>query len=474
MRAGGTLAQFAVKRPVATAMVWFAVAFLGVIAWIRLPQELFPSISFPQLTIITRYPNAAPEEIENLITKVLEESVGTVPNLRRVRSVSKEGVSLVTLDFGWGTNMGFAHLAVREKIDQLKDRLPHDAEEPIIQRVNPFAQPIMVIALSGDRSLLELTEVAQRAVKQRLEKVDGVAAAIISGGQEREILVEVDQGRLEASKVSLPAVIDALRNSNLNYPAGTTQGKFYEYLVRTIGEFTDIPQIGQTMISVESSNRMEEEGTLSSGVELGAGGGLGGVGGGLEERHDREKRLLPLSALATVREGEKVRTSFSRYNGKETVAVSIQKQGEANTVQTAVRVRHALEELSGVLPRGLRLEVVYDESGFILQSIAGVRNDALMGALLAFLVLFYFLKTVRDALTVCTAIPMSIFAVFVGMSLQGISINMISLAGLGLSMGNFVDNAIVVIENIARHRHKLGRGAAEASLAGTEEVGASM
>lgn len=464
MRAGGTLAQFAVKRPVATAMVWFAVAFLGLIAWFRLPQELFPSISFPQLTIVTRYPNAAPEEIENLITKVLEESVGTVPNLRRIRSVSKEGVSLVTLDFGWGTNMGFAHLAVREKIDQLKDRLPHDAEEPIIQRVNPFAQPIMVIALTGERPLLELTEVAQRAVKQRLEKVDGVAAAIISGGLEREILVEVDQGRLEASKVSLSAVVDALRNSNLNYPAGTTQGKFYEYLVRTIGEFTELSQIGQTMISVGDAARGEADD--SAGLDSG-GGNEGG-------RPGRTQRLLPLSALAAIREGEKTRTSFSRYNGKETVAISIQKQGEANTVRTASRVRHALEELTTVLPQGLHLEVVYDESTFILASIAGVRNDALLGALLAFGVLFYFLKNVRDALIVCTAIPMSIFAVFVGMAVQGISINMISLAGLGLSMGNFVDNAIVVIENIARHRHDHGRSAAEASVLGTEEVGASM
>jgi HAE1 family hydrophobic/amphiphilic exporter-1 len=241
-----------VKRPVMTSMVYLGLILFGLLSWIRLPQELFPNISVPQLLIITKYPNAAPEEIENLITKPIEEAVGTVPNLKRVRSVSKEGLSAVKLEFGWGTDMGFAHLAAREKLDRMKDRLPQEAEEAIIKRVNPFTHPMLIISVTGKLDLATMTKLSKDIVKKKLEKTDGVAAVTISGGQEREILVEVDRGRLEASNVSLPMVVDALKNANYDYPAGVTQGKVVEYLVRTHGRFTKIDDIGRTIVVVEN------------------------------------------------------------------------------------------------------------------------------------------------------------------------------------------------------------------------------
>jgi HAE1 family hydrophobic/amphiphilic exporter-1 len=454
-----SIASFCVRRPVTTAMVYFGVTLLGIISWIMMPRELFPSISFPQLVVVTRYGNAAPEEIENLITKVIEEAVGTVPSLKRVRSLSKEGVSLVTLEFDWGTEMGFAHLAAREKIDQIKDRLPGEAEEPIVNRLNPFSQPMMIYSISGDMSLPLLTEVTKVVVKQRLEKVTGVAAVNISGGQEREILVEVDRGRMEATNISLSAVVDSLRNTNLNYPAGTTQGKFYEYLVRTMGEFKNIDEIGRTVIQVERPPEFDLPDR--------------------ELRHDRssevrQERLVHLDAIGEVRDTYKERQSFSRHNGRENISIALQKQADATAISTARRVRDAVDELRDSLPKGMAMELIYDESVFIIQAIDGVVTDGVTGGVLAFLVLFYFLRSLRAATIVSTAIPASALITFVSMFFGDISINMLSLAGLGLGIGNMVDNSIVVMENIERHRVELGKSFTEAAIDGTDEVAASM
>lgn len=454
-----SLSSFCVRRPVTTAMIYFGVLLLGVISWVMTPRELFPSISFPQLVIVTRYGNAAPEEIENLITKVIEESVGTVANLKRVRSLSKEGISLVTLEFDWGTEMGFAHLAAREKIDQIKDRLPNEAEEPIINRVNPFSQPMMIFSISGDMPLSVMTEVTKIVIKQRLEKVSGVASATISGGEEREILVEVDRSRLEASNISLSAVVDSLRNTNLNYPAGTTQGKFYEYLVRTMGEFQNIDEIGRTVIKVDKPPdfEMPEKGL----------------------RHDRaskpkEERLIHLNAVAEVKDTFKERVSYSRHNGKNNISLAIQKQADANTLTTAKRVRLAVEELRSSIPRQMSFDLIYDESVFIRQAINGVIRDGFVGGLLAFLVLFYFLRSLGAATVVATAIPASALITFIIMFFGKISINMLSLAGLGLAIGSLVDNSIVVLENITRHKESLHKTAPQAATDGADEVAASM
>ena len=234
------LIRLAVERPVTTAMFYCALVLVGLIALIQLPRELFPTISFPELLVVTRYGSAAPEELESIITKLVEEQAGTVPNLKRVRSISREGVSVVILEFNWGTDMGLAHLTVREKIDQIKDRLPIEAEEPIVQRYNPFAQPMMILSVSGNLGLPELTRLANDVVKKRLQKVEGVASADVSGGQEREIQVELDPGKVQASNVSITSIVDSLKTSNINYPAGTTQGRSFEYLVRTIAEFPTV------------------------------------------------------------------------------------------------------------------------------------------------------------------------------------------------------------------------------------------
>jgi len=455
-----------VRRPVTGTMVFIGISLLGLMSWFFTPRELFPSISFPQLQVITRYGNAAPEEIENLITKVIEESVGTVPNLKRVRSLSREGVSLVTLEFHWGTDMGFAHLAAREKLDQIKDRLPSESDDSVINRVNPFAQPLMIYSVSGTPPMRRLTEISKQVIKQRLEKVNGVASVTISGGQDREILVQVDRPRMESQGVSLAMIVDTLKDSNLNYPAGTVPGKFYEYIVRTMGEFENIDQIGRMPIRVD---KPEENELLWA----------RGPGADRNERRDlrgsQDQRLIRLESVAEVQDTFKPRTSYSRYNGEENISISIQKQAEANTLDTSDRTRRAMAELAAVLePKGIKLTLVYDESVFIRDSVSGVAWSGFFGGVLAFLILYYFTKSWSLSTIVGLSIPVSTFITFVGMYAGNITINMLSLAGLGLGIGNMVDNSIVVAENIIRHRTELGKDLVRSAVDGTDEVAASM
>jgi len=449
-----SLPRFSIRRPVTTTMIFLAVTLFGFISWKRLPQELFPAIAYPQMTIVTLYGNAAPEEIETLITKPIEEAIGTVKNLERIKSISREGVSMVTAEFDWGTNMGFAHLELREKIDPVKEILPLEAEDPTIMPVNPFSRPIMILSITGNETPQELLKITRR-IKDRIEKVTGVASAIISGGKEREILVEVDQGRLQASKVSILSLVEALKNSNLNYPAGTTKGKLYEYLIRTMGEFKTVPEIKDTVVEVDILNSAKQPQQLSQEEE--------------ESKPNEDKRLILLSDLATVKDTFKEDTSFSRHNGRDNISLAIQKQAEANTIQTTKRIRMTLEDLKLSLPRGINLDVIYDESIFIEKSIKGVTDAAIQGGVLAFLVLYLFLRSLKVSAIICISIPISIMATFSLMYFKGISINTMSLGGLALGVGMLVDNAIVVIENIFRH-HQAGLHQKEAAVKGAEEV----
>ena len=438
-------------------MIFCGVCLMGLITWFLNARELFPSISYPQLLVITRYGNAAPEEIENLITKVIEESVGTVPNLKRVRSLSKEGVSLVTLEFDWGTDMGFAHLSAREKIDQIKDRLPSDAEEPIINRINPFAQPMMIYSISGSLPMSEMTRQAKTVIKQRLEKVTGVASAAISGGQEREIRVEVDMPRMESTGISLNSIVDSLKETNLNYPGGTTMGKTVEYLVRTMGEFKHIDEIGRTVVKVSRAPDERERYGHRPGRSH-------------DEKGPKDKRLVYLDNISETKDGFREQTSYSRHNGLANISIAVQKQAEANTLNTAARVTAAIEEIRVSLPKGMQIDLVYNEAEFIRDAINGLVVDSILGGLLAFLVLFFFLRNVTSSVVAALTIPVAAMFTFVFMYFGHVSINLLSLAGIGLAVGALVDNAIVCMENVTRHREELGKDHATAAIDGTEEV----
>ncbi|MBN1793935.1 MAG: efflux RND transporter permease subunit [Candidatus Omnitrophica bacterium] len=454
-----SLPSLAVQRPVTITMVFIGIMLLGIISLGKLPQELFPALNYPQLSIVTNYENAAPEEVETLITKVIEEGVGTVSKVKRVSSTSREGTSLVVAEFGWGTNMDFAALAVREKIDLVKERLPNEASDPIVMKFNPFELPIMVLSITGERHPADLKEFVRKRIKDELEKVEGVASASLSGGVDREILIELDQARLQAHNVPISRINEAVGKSNLNYPAGTIEESFYEYLIRTMGEFKTVGDLKKMVVRVEELSRKtgEAEDERKSMLR------------GKKEESETTSRFIALGDLGDVKETYREKTSVSRYNGIENISLSVLKQAGANTISVSNAVQKRLEQLRIDLPQDVDIAIVYDQSAFIKKSINEVRDSALIGGVLVFLVLLFFLRDIKNSLIVATSIPISILATFSLMYFIGITINMMSLMGLALGIGMLVDNSIVVMENIFRLQEE-GKGIVDAARDGANEM----
>lgn len=456
------LAKFSVERPVTVMMIIAGLLIFGVVSLDLLPQELFPTIVYPQLTVVTPYENAAPEEIETLITRPIEEAIGTVGGVKRISSISKEGLSLVMAEFGWGQNINFAALGMREKIDLIKERLPREAEEPIVLPFNPFDKPILILSVTSNsesRTPISLRQLTKRMIKDEVEKVEGVASATISGGEEREIHVDIDQDKMQARRIPILDLSKSISNANLNYPAGTIKESFYEYLIRTLGEFEKVSEIDNVPIGsdegqteLEMSRRPEQEPYRPTRAYV-----------------SRDKHLIYLKDIATVTDGVKERTSYSRYNGKENISLAIQKQALGNTVKTIDRVRKKIAELKSDLPKDVDVAVVYDQSGFIKESIRGVWDAAWQGGVIVFFIMLYFLRNFWSSVVVIVTIPISVMVTFAVMYFSGISINMMSLGGLAFGIGSLVDCAIVVIENIFRHMQS-GEGNKEASIVGAEEV----
>ncbi len=436
-------------------MIFAGVMLFGLISLTKLPQELFPPITYPQLTVFTGYANAAPEEIETLLTRPIEEAVGTVSGLKTVKSMSKEGISLVMAEFDWDQNMDFASLRTREKVDLVKARLPRDSTEPLVVPFNPFELPVMTISVTGDRSPVQLRKIAIDTIKEELEKIDGVASASVEGGLEREILIEIDQNKLHSYGISILDTATAVTDSNLNYPAGTIKESFYEYLIRTLGEFKNVREIENVV--VKNKSRDPREDMMSFDEKLS------------QRTISQEANLVLIKDIANVIDTFKERSSFSRYNGKENISVSIQKQAQTNTMQVINRIRDSFPRMKKMLPEDIKVDVIYDQSTFIRDAINGVRDAALQGGFLAFLVLLVFLRSFKSSAIVTLTIPISIMVVFTFMHFGGLSVNMMSLGGLALGVGMLVDNAIVVMENIFRHR-ELGKSAKVAATEGAEEV----
>lgn len=457
------LIRFCVQRKVTVAMMTAAVFIFGMISWARLPREFMPELQFPQLVILTNFPNASSQEIENLVTKVVEESAGTVKNVRRIHSSSRESISIVTVEFYWGTNMDMASLNLREKVDLVKAKLPRDCGEPRIEKFNPFALPVISLSLSGSINEKDLAALARRPVSELLEKCKGVAAVSITGGREREILVELEQSKLTARGLPILDVVQAISRANVTYPAGTVKDQTFEYVVRVMGSFKTVDELGDITVAMDRSK-------ISSALSE------------TEIRRRKQERNsvrdssqhIPLSSLGTIKDGLAELTSYSRYDGNSNISLSILKQAEANVVRVADEVKLKISEIQSKLPRGVTLQIVYDQSQFVKSGIRSLIQDAIFGAALAFLALGIFLGNWKDAAIVFTAIPISIFTTFIIMDAKGMSLNTITLAGLSIGIGMLVDAAIVVQENIARHRD-MGKSVYEAAVeGGTEMFGAVM
>lgn len=466
-----TLAEYSVGRRVTVVMLTMAALLLGGIAFTRLPQELFPTIAFPQITIVTEYPNAAPEEIETLVTRPIEEAVGSVVGLKRLESVSQEGRSTVLISFDWGQDIDFAALAVREKIDLVKERLPRESGDPVVLKFDPLARPILILSVTGELKPVQLKMQAERILKDNLEKVEGVASVAISGGADREILVDVDQARLQAGKLSILELVNSLERSNVSYPAGGIKKGLYEYLIRTVGEFNSVRDIAYAVVGSEAVQEIQPE-RRPEFVERGARGPRKTIDVLREEleRGRESKRLMLVKDVAEVKDTFAEKTSVSRYRGKENISLSIQKQAGANTIQVVDRVKKAVGFLQEELSiRRIKAEIIYDHSVFIRNSLKGLLDEGLQGGALAFCVLFFFLQTFSAALIVCLAIPITVVTIFFLMQLQGLTLNIMSIGGLALGIGMMTDQAIVIVENIYRYR-QMGHRPEESAVKGTNEV----
>jgi hydrophobic/amphiphilic exporter-1 (mainly G- bacteria), HAE1 family len=445
------LSRLAVRRPVAVAMFFLAVVLLGIISFTRLPVDLLPDVSYPRLVIHTSYPEVAPAEIERQVTEPIERQVASVPGVEEVTSSSRDGVSLVTLRFGWGTDMDFAMLNTRERLDNARAQLPELASRPQILRVDPDAEPIMVVSVAG-QDLLELRELAENVFRRRLEQLDGVAQASVTGGLEREILVEVDPERMEAYGLSIAQVSEALAAANHQAAGGTILEGRSRFPLRTLGEFRSVAEIPGVVVG-RSTNASGEEG------------------------------VVHLRDVAQVTDGFADRESLARYGGQESVGLLVFKESGANTVQVARVVDEVLGLLRQEFPE-VTLDVAHSQAGFIADSIDNVVSALVLGGMLAFLVLFLFLREPRYPVAVALAIPISVIGTFVLMDLSGVSLNIMSLGGLALGVGMLVDNSIIVLENIFRHReavegrrngapegHGDGRGAQGSEVRREAEMG---
>ncbi len=426
------IAQGPVHRPVLTTIIFLVVITLGIVSFTRLSIDLMPEITFPTISVISDYGNVGPQEMEESITRPIEEALAAVQGVEEITSSSTEGRSQVRVAFGWGTDLDVAANDIRDRIDRVLGRLPEDMERPMIRKFDLSAFPVMFLAVSSNLNPLDMRRIVEDQVKYRLERVAGVAAIDIRGGLDREIHVDLKSAQLKALGISTGAVLSTLRSENINVPAGLYEKGNLEVLVRTQGEYRNLDEIRNTVVAL------------------------------------RDGAPIQIRDVADVNDSWEEVRQFVRIDGKPGLRISISKQSGANTVKVAEAVRAEIERINRDIPQ-LRIVPLIDTSVYINQSIRNVGNSALLGGLLALLILFLFLRNISSTLIISTAIPISIIATFGLMYFSGFTLNIITFGGLALGIGMLVDNAIVVLENIYRNRES-GADPVRSALDGASQV----
>ena len=440
------LPALATRRPVAVWMFFLAVILLGVISYSRLPTDLLPDVSYPRFVVFTSYPEVAPAEVERLVTQPIEAAAAGIPGVEDTESVSREGVSLITLNLRWGTDMDFAMLNLRERMDNVRGALPESATRPTILRVDPESEPIMAVSVAGGADLWETKDLAETVFRRRLEQLDGVAQVAVTGGLDREIQVNVDRGLLEAYGLTQREIGVALAQANVSSPGGSILQGRYRYPVRMLGEFQTVDEIRDVVVARSQAPQSAQESSA-----------------------DAAFREVRLSDVAEVIDGFADRESVARFAGRESVGLLVFKEAGSNTVSVADLVRENLDILSEEYP-DVRLDVANSQAGFISDSISNVVSALVLGGILAFVVLFFFLRDPRYPVAIALAIPISVVGTFALMEVFDASLNIMSLGGLALGVGMLVDNSIVVLENIFRHKEELGKSMIRAAADGAGEV----
>ncbi|MCD4708505.1 MAG: efflux RND transporter permease subunit [Candidatus Sabulitectum sp.] len=430
------LSIIAVSRPVAVTVISIVVAVLGTIAVLQMPVDLLPSVEYPRITIETRYPSSSPYEVERLITDPLEDALAGVRGLRSYSSRSYGDMSRITLEFDWGANMDYTRLEVREKLDVASWSLPDAAERPTIVDYDPSSRPFMEILLTMDGGWTDITDFSRRVITTRIEQADGVAACEVDGEAAPAVYVRLRDGVVEELEIAPAFIAAAIRGANAVSSGGQVRDGDKEFFLSLQGEFESLEDIGNTVV-----------------------GSLGNT-------------PLLLGNIADIYIAEKPPTEWASYNGERAIILRVRKMAEANTVEVAGDVREILNELN-LAHDDVQLQVIQNDAEFIEESIGGVVEALILGGILAFGVLFFFLRDWKSPLILGLSLPLSIALALFFLYLAGVTVNIMSLGGLALGTGLLVDNAVVVLEAISRRREK-GEGRVSAATSGTAEVGPAI
>ncbi|USG63338.1 efflux RND transporter permease subunit [Brevibacillus ruminantium] len=427
------LSSLSIKRPVTMIMLTVALLIFGFVSLPRLAIDLMPELNIPVAVVVTSVDGASPSEVENLVTKPLENALGTVADLDSISSVSMQGASQVILFFNWGTDLDQATLNMRDKVDQVRGMLPDSARAPRVLRIDPNSQPIMSYALTGVNDVNYLKKVAEDVIQPRLERIDGVASAAIAGGQGRVIDVTLDPAKLSAYGLTLEQIQQAIASNNLSGTAGSVREGEGKINIRVQGEFANVQQISLTPISVGANS-------------------------------------IRLKDIAHVEDTLEQITQLNYVNGQPSIGISITKASGGNTIEVADSVKKEIEKLKKDLPENVVVTSTMDNSQYIKDSIYTTAEHALLGGGIGIIMLFFFLGSFSSMLIATIVLPVSIVATFLLMYMTGQTINLISLSGLTLGLGSLIDFAVVILENIFRQREQ-GKSMMEAALIGSKEVG---
>jgi HAE1 family hydrophobic/amphiphilic exporter-1 len=411
------------------------IILLGVLSMFRLPVDLLPDVSYPSLTVRVGYAGVGPLEIEELITRPIEQAMSAVAGLERLESTSSEGSSRVTLNFAWGTDLNEAADDVRNRLDRVRGRLPEEAEAPIMFKFDANTFPIMGVGVEGvdaEFDRVALREMAEHDLSPRLERVSGVASVSVEGGLRRQIHVELSKEKVRALDLPVDRIIGLLRSENQNIPVGEIDEGDTTYLVRSQGQFENLDEIREMVVMT------------------------------------RQGVPVYLRDIAEVKDSTEDLRSFTRINGKPGVRMRVTKQSGKNTVEIADAVRVEIERINREMP-ALRLAVLDDSSIFIKRSIDAVKEHAMIGAFLVILIIFLFLRDLRSTVIICTSIPISVIGTFALLYFAGYTLNTMTFGGLALGIGMIVDASIVVLENTFRHMEH-GKDRMQASIDASEEV----
>jgi HAE1 family hydrophobic/amphiphilic exporter-1 len=428
-----TIPRLAIERPVTMFMISAVITLLGALSLSRLPVDLMPEFEQPTLTVRVGYPGVGPLEMEELVTRPLEQAVGAVPGVTRIESSSSEGNTQVRLNFEWGEDLAEAADEVRTRLDRVRNRLPEEADPPTVFKFDSSSQAIMQLGVEGEGyDPVTLREIAQNEIAQRFERVDGVAAVTVNGGVRRQIHVELSKEKITALNLSVNQVVQTLRQENQNTPLGEIYQGDATFLLRSQGQFQSIEDIRNLVVMT------------------------------------RTNVPVYLRDIADVLDTTEERRSIMRINGQPGVQLQIQKQSGKNTVAVAEGIRRELERVNTEVP-GIRMIVTQDTSSYIERAIHNVQEHAVVGGVLVILIIFAFLRDWRSTLIVSTSIPVSVIGTFALLYFGGFTLNTMTFGGLALGIGMIVDAAIVVLENTHRHLH-MGKDRMTAAIEGSEEV----